>query len=131
MSWIDDIWAGFNHWLDQVLHRGTATNMSEIAIDIDRARAVLTNLMRKVEEVRGQQARLEALRAETETCWRGASGDALREHLTLAVNEQKLIADEMEENVYLLNKLVDGIVEQDQVLAKVIRNTNYGGGRPG
>lgn len=124
MSWLDDIVAGFNHWLDQILQRGTATDMTQIAIDVDRARAVLTNLLGKAEEVRGQQARLEALYAETETCWRGASGDALREHLTLAVNEQKLIADEMEENVCLLRKLVDGIVEQDQALARVIRSTS-------
>lgn len=136
MSWTSELTEGFNRWLDHIFQRerGTATNMTQLAIDVERARGVLTKLQGKVEEVRGQQKRLEALYAETETCWRGRSGDALREHLTRAVNEQKLIGDEMEANVSQLQKLVDRIVEEDQLLADKIRTSPSlvsGGGRHG
>jgi len=108
---------------------GTAVNLTSIYANAEEAKAILKKIGNEAGTIRAQKGKLQKLSAATETCWKGLSGDALREKLAELIKEQEAIAKELEQDTRMMTKTIQQLEDEDASLAYAIRNSSSGSGR--
>lgn len=122
MGWLDDV-------QKKVTGVGIATNLTELYANIEESKEVLKKIKAQAETIRTQKTALQKLSTATETCWKGTSGDALRERLAALIKEQEAIAKELEQNAQSMTQAIQHLEDEDASLAYAFRQA--GGGNSG
>lgn len=119
----------FSESFQQELEQAKKKKALQIMANVDECQAILRKIKGKAADVRTQKKLLEQLSADTETCWRGLSGDALREKLSQMIAQQDKIAKELEENANEMIRMLQQLEDEDERLAAAIRGSSGGGRR--
>lgn len=97
----------------------------------DEAKAILTKMAAKATDIRSQKNELSQLSSATETCWKGLSGDALREKLADLMKEQEAIAKDLEQDTQAMTSTLQEFENEDRALATSFGSGSSGGGYGG
>lgn len=132
-SWIKGSSVGALGILNNVIEEGKKKKAAEIKVSVEDSKTVLKQIGAKAADVRAGKKQLQALSTQSETCWKGESGDALRALLAKAIKEQEAIAVELEDNAATMTQMVQHLINDDQELAEYFRSSSgrgsSGGGR--
>ena len=104
-----------------------------ILVNADESLEFLRQIRLQKDEVLQQKAMLEQLSVQTEGCWKGASGDALRTVLANAIAEHAAIAKDLENDTLIMTQAIQSLIDTDEKIAELIYSTGSGsgGGRRG
>ena len=104
-----------------------------ILVNADESLEFLRQIRLQKDEVLQQKAMLEQLSVQTEGCWKGASGDALRTVLANAIAEHAAIAKDLENDTLIMTQAIQSLIDTDEKIAELIHSTGSGsgGGRRG
>lgn len=97
----------------------------------DEAKAILKKMAAKAADIRSQKTELSQLSSATETCWKGLSGDALREKLAALMKEQEAIAKDLEQDTQAMTSTLQEFEDEDRALAASFGSGSSGGGYGG
>lgn len=113
-------------FIDEIKRLILTWNVPMVYSNVEESQAILKKMQVQVATVQNQKASLQKLSAATETCWKGVSGDALREKLDALIKEQASIAKDLEENTKMMMQTIQQLAEEDQRLANMIQQSGSG-----
>lgn len=120
---IIDHWI-LNNVMEQKVEEVKSKRAAEIKVSVDESKAVLKQISAKAADVRTGKKQLQTLSTQSETCWKGESGDALRALLANVIAEQESIAKELEENAASMSQMVQHLINDDENLAEYFRSSS-------
>lgn len=94
--------------------------MSNISVDIDNARAILSKINAAAEAYKAHVKQAKAIRDQLDGCWVGASGDAMQEKLDIWIQQQTKIGNDILSASAKVRRQVDALAESDLALAEKI-----------
>ena len=125
---------GLGYHVAEQIQEKQREKYKSILVDADQSLNYLNQIRAQKEEALRQKTMLEQLSVQTEGCWAGESGDALRKVLANAIAEQGAIAKDLEDDATIMMQAIQSLIDTDEKMAELIRGTqsgSSGGGRRG
>lgn len=99
-----------------------AAKAAAVRVDVESAFAALRELDALAAQCRRRAEEAKKLASSLQSCWKGSSGDAVRERLARWVSEEEEIAGKIEAKAAKIRKKVQLLVDTDAALARLIQS---------